>query len=68
MQTPQQIYENIAPKNERHGREFHFVQDTHDGKMLKVIIRQQQPSTALRVITMGWMEDRYDKPEYTKIW
>jgi hypothetical protein len=68
MQTPERIYENTAPRSKRSGREFHFVQDTHDGKVLKVVLRQQMPNTALRVITMGWMEDGYGNPAFKKIW
>ena len=68
MQTPERIYENTEPRSKRSGREFHFVQDTHDGKMLKVVLRQHRPSAALRVITMGWMEDGYGNPAFKKIW
>jgi hypothetical protein len=68
MQTPERIYENTAPRSKRFGREFHFVKDTKDGKVLKVVLRQQQPATALRVITMGWMEDDYGNPVFKKMW
>jgi hypothetical protein len=68
MQTPERIYENTAPRSKRFGREFHFVQNTNDGKVLKVVLRQQQPATALRVITMGWMEDDYGNQAFKKIW
>jgi hypothetical protein len=69
MQTPERIYENTEPKYKQFGREFHFVQDTQDGKVLKVVLRQQNKNTALEVTTMGWVENDYDDTNrYKKIW
>ena len=68
LQTPERIYEETKLSHPRQGRVFHFVQDTHDGKVLKVVLRQQQPGTALRVITIGWVEDHYGNQVFKKIW
>jgi hypothetical protein len=69
LQAPERIFENTAPKSRRFGREFHFVKDTKDGKVIKVVLRQSTPATALRIITMGWIEDQYgNNPAFKKIW
>jgi hypothetical protein len=65
--TPEHIYENITPKSPHLGREFHFVKDTHDGKVLKMVFRQKQPSMALRLETIGKVEDEYNGAKYKKI-
>jgi SPP1 gp7 family putative phage head morphogenesis protein len=69
LQAPERIFENAEPKSRRFGREFHFVKDTKDGKVIKVVLRQSTPATALRIITMGWVEDQYgNSPAFKKIW
>ncbi|GHV90839.1 phage morphogenesis protein [Spirochaetia bacterium] len=68
MQMPERIYENAQPRSSRFGREFHFVKSTQDGKVLKVVLRQKMPTTALRVITVGWVEDQYGQGSFKKIW
>jgi SPP1 gp7 family putative phage head morphogenesis protein len=65
LQTPERIYEETGTKK---GRTFHFVKDTKDGKIIKVVLRQGMPTTALRIITMGWVEDQYGNPVFKKIW
>jgi hypothetical protein len=68
MQMPERIYENALPRSKRFGREFHFVKSTGDGKVLKVVLRQRMPAIALRVITVGWVEDQYGQGGFKKIW
>jgi SPP1 gp7 family putative phage head morphogenesis protein len=68
LQVPERIFENTAPKSERFGREFHFVKDTRDGKVIKVVLRRKSPGTALQLTTMGYVEDQYGNPDFKKIW
>jgi SPP1 gp7 family putative phage head morphogenesis protein len=68
FQAPERIFEETAMKRPNQGRMFHFVKDTHDGKVVKVVLRQRTPGTALRIVTMGWVEDEYGKSIYKKIW
>jgi SPP1 gp7 family putative phage head morphogenesis protein len=68
LQTPERIFEETILDHPRQGRVFHFVHDTHDGKVLKVVLGQQQPGVALRITTMGWVEDHYGDARYKKIW
>ena len=68
LQTPEKIFEETNLDHPRQGRVFHFVHDTHDGKVLKVVLKQQLPTTALRIVTMGWVEDHYGDARYKKIW
>jgi hypothetical protein len=68
IQTPERIYENTVPRRERLGREFHFVQDTHDGKVMRIVLRQKLPTTSLQIVTMGWVPNQYDGGQYEKIW
>jgi hypothetical protein len=44
------------------------VKDTHDGKVIKVLLEQRIPSTALRIVTIGKVEDHYGEAMYKKIW
>jgi hypothetical protein len=67
LQTPERIYENAEPRSKRFGREFHFVKDTQDGKVIKVVARHIN-GTALRLITIGWVEDQYTQGGFKKIW
>jgi hypothetical protein len=67
LQTPERIFENTTPKSKRFGREFHFVKDAK-GKVIKVVLRQRMPGTALRIVTMGYVEDQYGNPAFKKIW
>ena len=55
-------------KRPRQGRIFHFVKDTRDGKVIKILLAQRTASTALQIITMGKVEDHYDEAQYQKIW
>ncbi|MCL2128257.1 MAG: phage head morphogenesis protein, partial [Treponema sp.] len=68
LQTPEKIFEETNLDHPRQGRVFHFVHDTHDGKVLKVVLKQQLPTTALRIVTMAWVEDHYGDARYKKIW
>ena len=65
--SPEHIYENLKPKSPHLGREFHFIKDTHDGKVLKMVFRQKQPNMALRLETIGKVEDEYSGAKYKKI-
>jgi SPP1 gp7 family putative phage head morphogenesis protein len=67
FQNPERIFEETGQKPHQ-GRVFHFVKDTHDGKVIKIVLRQRTPATALRLITMGWVEDMYGQQKYKKIW
>lgn len=68
LQTPERIFENTKPKSKRFGREFHFVKDTKDGKVIKIVLRQTAPGTALQITTMGWVSDQYEGDQFEKIW
>jgi hypothetical protein len=68
LQSPEKIYENNTPKHPVHGREFHFVKDTGDGKVIKAVLRQKTETTALQLTTLGWVNDSYDGGQYEKIW
>jgi SPP1 gp7 family putative phage head morphogenesis protein len=68
LQSPERIYLNREPKRPRLGREFHFVKDTGDGKAIKIVLRQRIPATALRIVTMGRVEDQYTGGQFEKIW
>jgi hypothetical protein len=68
--SPERIYENTKPKSPHLGREFHFVKDTHDGKVIKIVFRQQNKNVALNLETIGRVEDEYAETansQYTKI-
>jgi SPP1 gp7 family putative phage head morphogenesis protein len=68
LQTPEKIFEEVDQKRPHQGRIFHFIKDTHDGKVIKVVLEQRTPCTALRVVTMGKVEDEYGQWIYKKIW
>jgi hypothetical protein len=68
IQEPEAIYENTAPDNPRHGREFHFTKKTKDGKILNVVLRLKDITTALQLITMGWIPDMHKSGGFKKIW
>jgi hypothetical protein len=68
LQTPERIFEETRPAHPKQGRVFHFVKDTKDGRVIKVVLRQSTPSTALRIITTGWVEDHYNDSDFKKIW
>gem|GEM_PF-885295 len=65
LQTPEKIFEEVGVKRRRL---FHFVKDTHDGKVLKILLEQKVPSAALRIVSVGKVEDQYGKAIYKKIW
>jgi hypothetical protein len=67
LQTPERIYENTKPDFPNLGREYHFVKDTKDGKILNVVLRSLT-GMALRIITMGHIDDHHGKGIYKKIW
>ena len=67
LQSPERIYENTEPKYPRLGKEFHFVKDTKDGKSITVVLRRM-PGAALKIRTMGWIEDQHSGGAYEKIW
>jgi hypothetical protein len=67
IQTPEKIFED-GHKHPRQGRIFHFIKDTHDGKVIKIVLEQKSPSTALRIVTIGKVEDHYGEVNYKKIW
>ena len=66
--SPERIYENLKPKSPHLGREFHFVNDGHDGKVIKMIFRQQNQNMALRLETIGKVEDHYAAAQYARIY
>jgi hypothetical protein len=68
LQTPERIFEETNLDHPKQGRVFHFVEDTKDGKVLKIVLRQRMSATALRIVTMGWVEDHYNDAKYKKIW
>jgi SPP1 gp7 family putative phage head morphogenesis protein len=68
LQTPEKIFEEVSGKRPHQGRIFHFIKNTHDGTVLKILLEQRAPSTALRVITIGKVEDQYGRSQYKKIW
>jgi hypothetical protein len=68
IQEPEAIYENTAPDNPRHGREFHFTKKTKGGKILNVVLRLKDLTTALRLITIGWIPDMHRNKRFKKIW
>ncbi len=69
FQKPESIYEYMQPRSSRFGREFHFVNSTGDGKVIKAVFRQTSPATALNLVTTGWIEGgHYTNPQYRKIW
>jgi hypothetical protein len=68
IQQPESIYENTALNNSALGREFHFTKKTKGGKILNVVLRLKDITTALRLITMGWMPDMHGSGGYKKIW
>jgi hypothetical protein len=65
---PERIYENLDPKSPHLGREFHFVNDPHDGKVIKLVFRQQNKNMALRLETIGKVVDEYRGPNWTWIY
>jgi len=65
--SPQRIYENLIPKSPHLGREFHFVNDPRDGKVIKIVFRQQNSSSSLKLETIGKVEDEYRGPNYERI-
>jgi len=69
IQKPERIYEEEPePKHKKQGRAFHFVKSTGDGKVLKIVLIQQQKTLALKIKTLAWMEDMYGQQKYKKIW
>jgi hypothetical protein len=68
LQTPERIYEERKPKRSQLGRVFHFVKSTGDGKVIKIVLRQKLPTTALRIITIGRVADQYEEGQYERIY
>ena len=68
LQMPEKIFEEVTGKRSRQGKIFHFVKDTHDGTVLKILLEQRNPSMALRIVTFGKVEDHYGEARYKKIW
>jgi hypothetical protein len=68
LQTPEAIYENTSPDYPNAGREFHFVKDTKDGKVLKVVLKQLQKAFSLRIKTMGWVINQNPGELFVRIW
>ena len=69
INEPDNIYEE-GVKNKVY-RVFHFVQDTKDGKKIKVLVRTHrldQSQTALKITTMGHSTYDYNDKKYKKIW
>jgi hypothetical protein len=69
IQEPEAIYENTAPNNPRHGREFHFSKKVknQNGKILNIVLRKIA-DFALQIITMGLVGDDHANKNYKKIW
>jgi hypothetical protein len=68
MQTPERIYEETELQHKNQGRVFHFVKNTGDGKVLKIVLSQRQKTLALRIKTLAWVEDEYGQQKFKKIW
>ena len=68
LQTPERIHENVEPENQLHGREFHFSCDSGDGKIVNVVVRQKTKTSALKVVTMGWIGDDHGAQRYKRLW
>jgi hypothetical protein len=68
LQTPEAIYENTNPDYPSAGREFHFVKDTKDGKVLRVVLKQLQKTFSLRIKTMGWVSGQNQGEQFERIW
>jgi hypothetical protein len=66
--TPERIFKNLKPKSPHLGREFHFVHDPHDGKVIKLVFRQRSPNAALKLETIGKVEDHYAGEQYERIY
>jgi len=66
--SPQRIFENLKPKSPRLGREFHFVNDGQDGKVIKMVFRQQNQTSALKLDTIAKVEDHYAAEQYKRIY
>jgi SPP1 gp7 family putative phage head morphogenesis protein len=68
--SPEHIFERDEPKSPHLGREFHFVKDTHDGKVIRLVFRQQGKNTSLNLTTISKVEDEYAETansQYTRI-
>ncbi|MDR0512055.1 MAG: phage head morphogenesis protein [Treponema sp.] len=61
LQSPDRIFEEVKGKRPNQGRIFHFITDTHDGKVIKVLLEQKNPDTALQVTTISKVEDQYGR-------
>jgi hypothetical protein len=68
LQEPERIYEESGITRKNQGRVIHFVLKTGDGKALKIVLLQRLKTLALKIKTMGWVEDEYGQQKYKKIW
>jgi len=68
IQKPERIYEETELQHKRQGRVFHFLKNTGDGKVLKIVLNQRQETLALKIKTLAWVEDEYGQQKYKKIW
>jgi uncharacterized protein with gpF-like domain len=66
ISEPEEIYENTAPNHKEFGREFHFVKKLKDGKIINIVLRKLN-GTALKIITMGEIDDHHKSAKYKKI-
>ncbi len=68
FQEPERIFENQTPDHPVNGREFHFVKDNGDGRNVYSVFRLKSKATALRLVTLGVIEDSYAGERWKKIW
>ena len=68
FQKPDAIYENTEPDIKDAGREFHFIKNMEDGKILKTVLKQLGKDFSLRIKTTGYIVYDYNDPVYKKIW
>ncbi|MDR2194922.1 MAG: phage head morphogenesis protein [Treponema sp.] len=71
LQEPEMIYR--AKKSKDTIKEIHFVKKLGKNKVLKIVLKawfnkEKETYTALRVITMGVVENNYGDTVYEKIW
>ena len=68
LSYPDLIYENMEPDYKKDGREFHFVKNMQDGKILKTVLKQFSKEFALQIKTTGYLHYNYKDTRYKKIW
>jgi len=60
LQRPERIYE-VLQKRPNQKTVICFVKNTEDGNAIKIVLEQRTAGTALRIVTMGYGEDDFDR-------